>query len=93
MKRLLLLLIFLTLVILAYVFKPYLSAAISPVTMKLTKAKTIAQRLDQFGDKARGRWKPYFGRAQTTYPPAGANLVALKTEGVLQVYAVPRAGG
>ena len=92
MKRLLLLLIFLTLVILAYVFKPYLSAAISPVTMKLTKAKTIAQRLDQFGDKARGRWKPYFGRAQTTYPPAGANLVALKTEGVLQVYAVDKSG-
>ena len=30
--------------------------------------------------------------AQTPYPPAGVKLVALKTEKVLQVYAVDRSG-
>jgi murein L,D-transpeptidase YafK len=60
--------------------------------MKFTKAKTVAERLNQFGEKARGRWKPYFAKAQTTYPPAGVKLVALKTERVLQVYAVEKSG-
>ena len=90
MKRLSLLLILLTLVILAYVFRPYVWAAVSPVAMKFAKAKTVAQRLSQFGETARRRWKPYFDRAQTAYPPAGIKLVALKTDGILQVYAVDK---
>jgi hypothetical protein len=80
------------LVALAYVFRPYVWAVISPVAMKFTKAKTVAQRLDQFGENARGRWKPYFDRAQTAYPPAGVKLVALKSDSTLQIYAVDKSG-
>ena len=92
MKRTYILLGLVILVALAYVFRPYVWAAISPVAMKFTKAKTVVERLNQFGEKARGRWKPYFAKAQTIYPPAGVKLVALKTERVLQVYAVEKSG-
>jgi hypothetical protein len=92
MKRLFILLTLLALLVLAFVFKPYVWAAISPVAMKFTKAKTVAGRLTQFGGPARGRWKPYFDKAQTAYPPTAVKLVALKTEKVLQVYAVDNSG-
>ena len=87
MKRLCILLGLSALVALAYVFKPYVWAAISPVTMKFAKAKTVAGRLNEFGETARGRWKPYFDKAQIAYPPVGVKLVALKTEKALQIYA------
>jgi hypothetical protein len=80
------------LLVLAYVFRPYVWAAISPVAMKFTRAKTVVQRVAQFGSAARARWKPYFDQAKTAYPPAAVKLVALKTEKVLQVYAVDKAG-
>jgi len=92
MKRICVLVVLLVLVILAYIFKPYVWAAISPVAMKFTKARTVAERLTQFGETARGRWKSYFDKAQIAYPPVGVKLVALKTEKVLQVYAVDKAG-
>jgi hypothetical protein len=90
MKRIYILFCVLALAGLAYVFRPYIWAAISPVTMKFTKAKTVAERLAQFGETARGRWKPYFAKAQTAYPPPAVKLVALKSEQVLQVYAADR---
>ena len=92
MKRLCILLGLSALVALAYVFRPYVWAAISPVTMKFAKAKTVAGRLNQFGETARGRWKPYFDKAQIAYPPVGVKLVALKTEKALQIYAVDKSG-
>jgi hypothetical protein len=60
--------------------------------MKFARTKTVAERLTQFGEAARGRWKPYFDRVQIPYPPATVKLVALKTEKVLQVYAVDKSG-
>ena len=92
MKRIYLVCFLLALVVLAYVFRPYVWAAISPVAMKFTKTKTVAERLAQFGAPARARWKPYFDKAQVPYPPASVKLVGLKTEKILQVYAVDRTG-
>ena len=92
MKRIYVFIALLVLVALGYVFRPYIWAAISPVAMKFTRARTVAERLTQFGDAARARWKPYFDQAQTAYPPAAIKLLALKTEKVLQVYAVDRSG-
>src|ERR1035438_8885198 len=92
MKRIYILFCLLALAGLAYVFRPYIWVAISPVTMKFTKAKTVAERLAQFGETARGRWKPYFSKAQTAYPPPAVKLVALKSEQVLQVYAADKSG-
>jgi len=92
MKRLYILFGLLALALLAYCFKSYLWAAISPVAMKFTKSKTVAERLDQFGQAARERWRPFFDKAQVPYPPNEVKLVGLKSEQVLQVYAADKLG-
>jgi len=92
MKRLYILFGLLALVLLAYCFKPYLWAAISPLAMKFTKSKTVAERLDQFGGAARERWRPFFDKAQVPYPPSEVKLVGLKSEQILQVYAADKTG-
>jgi murein L,D-transpeptidase YafK len=86
MKRLHLLLILLTLALLAYVFKPYIKIVIFP------HEKSITQRLEQFGEAARARWKPFFTNTQVVYPPATVKLVAFKDERLLQVYAADKSG-
>ena len=86
MKRLCILLVLLALVILAFIFKPYISAAVSPITMKFTNRKTVTERLQQYGDAARARLKPYFDEAHVSYPPKSVVLVGLKAEYELQVY-------
>ncbi|MEI9865733.1 MAG: hypothetical protein WDN00_14505 [Limisphaerales bacterium] len=92
MKLLCILSALLLVVVLAYVFKPYIWAAISPIAMKFIKSKTVAERLVQFGDAARERWKPFFAKAQIAYPPTSLKFVALKDEHLLQVYAAGETG-
>jgi murein L,D-transpeptidase YafK len=53
----------------------------------LVGAATIAERLDQYGQKARARLLPYFQKQSVGYPPAQLVLVGLKEEKELQVYA------
>jgi len=77
---------------LAFIFKSYIWAAISPVAMKFTKTKTVAERLEQFGEAARARLKPDFEKAGVAYPPRTVTLVGLKTEKILQIYATDSAG-
>lgn len=48
---------------------------------------TVATRLAEIGDRARSRWKPYFDRAGVSYPPASAEIVVLKRERRVEVYA------
>lgn len=92
MKRIYILLFLAVLVILVVVFKPYIWAAISPMAMKFTKTKTVAERIQQYGDQARARLKPRFEQAHVSYPPRQVTLVGLKTERVLQVYASDATG-
>jgi hypothetical protein len=92
MKRLYLLLILLVFVVLACIFKPYIRNVVSPLTNRLTKSKTIAERLDEFGEAARVRWKPYFTNAQISYPPMSVKFAAVKDEHVLQIYAADKSG-
>ena len=92
MKRLCILLALLGLVALTCLFRPYVWAAISPVAMRFTTAKSVAQRLAQFGDAARARWKPGFAQARMSYPPPAVKFVALKSEKILEVYAVDKSG-
>jgi hypothetical protein len=87
MKRTYILAGVLVLVILSVIFKPYLQIAAAPVVRKFTKAKTVAQRLEQYGDVARSRLKPFFEKARVSYPPQRVTLVGLKGERILQIYA------
>lgn len=52
-----------------------------------TFAKTVEDRLAEFGPAARARLRPYFDAKQVPYPPARLVLVGLKAEKVLQLYA------
>lgn len=91
-KRVLILAGLLTIVTAAVVFRPYLHAAISPVLQKLKKPRTVAQRLEQYGDAARERLKPRFVEAGAVYPPQRVTLVGLKEQRELQVYAIGTGG-
>jgi murein L,D-transpeptidase YafK len=93
MKRLAILLAVLALVILAVIFRPYVRAVFSPMIQKLSKTRTVAERVQQYGEAARARLSPHFQRAQVAYPPERVTLVALKAERVLQVYAAGPANG
>jgi len=93
MKRHFILLGLLALVILAAVFRPYLRAALSPVFQKSARARTVTERVQQYGAQARSRLNPHFQRAQLPYPPAHVTLVGLKAEHLLQVYAAGPANG
>ena len=93
MKRLPILLALLALVILAAILKPYIRAALSPVILKFTRARTVAERVEQYGAKARSRLTPHFQRARISYPPKRVTLVGLKAEHLLHVYAAGLANG
>ena len=92
MKRLYLLLILLALMVLALVFKPYLRIAAAPLVRKFTKAKTVAERVEQYGPNAHSRLKPYFEKVHVEYPPKRVAFIGLKTERVLQIYAAGSTG-
>jgi hypothetical protein len=87
MKRLIIPLVLLCLVALAVVFWPYIHAALSPMLQRFSAPRTIAERVQQYGAKARSRLGPHFQRAQVAYPPRRVTLVGLKAERLLQVYA------
>ncbi len=48
---------------------------------------TVATRLAEIGERTRGRWKPYFDRAGVSYPPASVEIVVLKRERRVEIYA------
>lgn len=47
----------------------------------------LVSRLAQIGPRAHDRWKPYFDRAGVTYPPESVQIVALKRERRVEIYA------
>ena len=79
-------------VLLTFAFKPYVRSFFSPVIRHFTGNKTVEQRLQQFGEKARARLKPAFEKAGVQYPPSAVILVGLKAEERLEVYAADEGG-
>lgn len=53
---------------------------------KARDSKTVADRLSEHGETARGRLKPYFKTIGQTYPPRTLAFIGIKDEEVLQVY-------
>jgi hypothetical protein len=49
--------------------------------------KTVSDRLQQYGESARGRLKPFFDAVRIDYPPKRAVFLGLKDSAQLQVYA------
>lgn len=54
---------------------------------RLKGMETVASRLTQFGDSARGRIQADFDRAGVAYPPERVTLVAIKAQQRLSVFA------
>ena len=50
-------------------------------------AKTVEDRIQEYGAAVAQRWAPYFKEAQIAYPPRALTLVGLKQEKLLEVYA------
>jgi len=48
--------------------------------------KTVAERLEQYGQAAGERWKPYFTAAGLDYPPKKVLLVGIKSQKKLEVW-------
>jgi murein L,D-transpeptidase YafK len=87
MKKLFLLAALLALGILLWLFKPYVWAAISPLVQKCKTQKTIAERVQQYGNSARARLTVHFQKNELTYPPRQLVFAAFKQEKVLEIYA------
>ena len=62
------------------------------VFRKMTGGRSVAQRLEEFGPAARGRWKESFQRAAVVYPPSSVVLMADKSASRLTVYAANDGG-
>jgi murein L,D-transpeptidase YafK len=58
----------------------------------MNKRKTVAERLEQYGEAARKRLLPHFEAAGVPYPPARMTLVGLKSERRLELYAAGQGG-
>lgn len=58
----------------------------------MNKRKTVAERLEQYGEAARRRLLPHFQAAGVPYPPARMTLVGLKSERRLELYAAAPGG-
>lgn len=56
------------------------------VLLKLRGGSTVAQRIEQCGEKARRRWHTDFEAANVNYPPATITFVAIKSDRLLHVY-------
>jgi hypothetical protein len=84
MKRFVVPVIFLFPVLLL-AFWVYLGTTGHQAIMK--QAKSVAERVQEYGPAARARLQPFFDAAQVPVPPARLVLVGLKQEKVLEVYA------
>ena len=50
-------------------------------------AKTVQDRVHEYGEITEQRWAPYFQRADVPYPPRSVTLIGMKQERRLEVYA------
>ncbi len=59
-----------------------------PAMADQKEQKTVAERLEEYGAKARTRWQPFFAAKQLKYPPSRLVFVGLKEEKFLEIYVV-----
>jgi hypothetical protein len=93
MKRLIFIIVGLGLVAAAFLFRSYAGPVLYPLTKHPMKPKTVADRVQQYGEAAHSRLKPHFKRAGVAYPPARLLLLGLKAERTLQLYATNGTNG
>jgi len=86
MKRLHILLAILVLAICAIPFRGKLRRPVVAVIQVIRGKKTVADRVEQFGDVVRQRLGPSFERIDLVYPPQSITLVGIKQDKLLEVW-------
>lgn len=86
MKRMHILLAILALAICAIPFRAKLRRQVVALIQVMRGKKTVADRVEQFGDVVRKRLAPEFERVGVTYPPESMTLVGIKQDNVLEVW-------
>ena len=59
----------------------------SPLTNRILRKSTIAERIEQYGSSVKKRLMPYFEANGVSYPPNELIFVGLKREKILEVWA------
>ena len=70
----------------AFIFRSQLKRHIASVIRTAGDNKTVAARLEEYGEIVRKRLLPYFQEAEVPYPPAKIIFVGLKQEKKLEVW-------
>lgn len=86
MKRIHILLAILMLAICAIPFRAKLRRPVVAAIQVLRGTKTVADRVEQFGEVVRERLKPEFDRIGVAYPPERITLVGIKQKNQLEVW-------
>ena len=92
-RRLRLGLVLLALVAMACAFWPRAVAAAKIVAVRIGTARTIEERVGEFGEVVRARLAPNFAAAGVSWPAQRLRLVAFKAERRLEVWAFDSARG
>ncbi len=87
MKRLYIILIFLSVGILTFALRSPLQKYLAAGLQTVKGRKTVKDRLEQYGHKVQERLLPYFKAAKISYPPKRVVWVGLKHEKILEVWA------
>lgn len=87
MRWIVLLVVLLVLGLCLIAFRRQLPGVYAAAVIKLRGARTVAQRVEQYGKRARARIEPYFATNNVPYPPGRVILVGLKQEKELEVWA------
>ena len=66
---------------------PRIDATAGFVQSRISKPRTIEQRVLQYGDAVRARLTPLYAQAGVTYPPARLTFIGLKEEKLLEIWA------
>ena len=87
MKKWQVFLILLGMVISAFIFRTQLKRYVAVAFRAAGARKTVADRLEEYGETVRKRLLPFFQAADVPYPPEKIVLVGLKQEKKLEVWA------
>lgn len=86
MRRLPLVLAVLTLCVCGLALRSFVRRPVVAVLQEMKGKKTVADRVNQFGEAVHARLTPDFERIGVAYPPRQVTLIGLKSERMLQVW-------
>lgn len=78
--------------VLAYAFRPQLLRIGIGAYQRIRGRRTIEERVEQYGDRARARLMPHFEGIGISYPPELITIIGLKDEKMMEVWVADESG-